>query len=182
MSYKKDLKIIDWATYFKCSKCWKYKTAEYFHKDSRSKYNVQSKCIECRQKYVEDNKDSIAASRHKKYLENKDKVISKTSNYRKKMSEKIWFWRERFHQNSRWYIKDAWIKFDKCFYCWKTGSITIHHPSYKNRWDWKYIVPVCRKCHRLIHNWKIKCPEPINLIEYAPWFKHCRRPENIWKY
>lgn len=167
--------IQNWNTLFLCCKCNRYLSRECFWKATTTKDWIQTYCKECRRQYSKDNREMLKEKNHNRYLNNKDKIIKDTSDYRRKKVKSIWFGRERFHQNVRWYCKDAWLVFDTCFVCWCNENIILHHPSYENRDMRSVVVPLCKSCHLRVHSLDIVCPEPINILDIAPWYCKSRK-------
>ena len=170
--YKKTIELEDGTILFQCSKCKEFKSRENFDKATTLKNWIQPSCKICRRKFRVNNKDKINTRAREIYAsKNQSNFIKRCSEYRRERVRENWFWRERFHQNVRWYIKNAWLVFENCFSCGKNIKVEFHHPSYKSRDMRSVIVPLCRDCHRWVHSGRLECPEPIDLVKIAPWFK-----------
>lgn len=153
------LKIIENNILFKCCICWKYLPKEDFFKQSKDKYWITSSCKQChilRNKYYRRwHKDEKNLERLKKY------IIKRNQDH----LNKYWYDRKDFHARSTYFVKKLNILPNVCPICWKDDSkVEIHHPCYETFDNRKDVVFCCSSCHRLIHNNKIQCPEPIDLL------------------
>lgn len=171
--------IIDWIPHQKCCRCGELKPLNCF---SVSNWRPHTVCRECKaiydKAYREKNKEIIARKNkiyreihrdelHKKakekYRADSKKYIDRSNEYRRRKVKENWFAREAFHEQARKAVKKSNIVFDSCFRCDKDGKIELHHPSYDDRDMRKYVVPLCRDCHRYVEKNPLDCPLPINL-------------------
>lgn len=174
----------EWDTlYQKCTKCWEWYTSDNFYKSTEWKLWIKPNCKECSRKkrtqYYWENKD-IENERYRNYrIRNKNKEIERHRKYRennlekrrelskriaKEHSEDMWFNRGSFHDKANRYVRKYWLRPKVCPICQRSWKIKMHHPYYNSFDDWSEVVFCCQSCHWLIHNGRIKCPEPINLI------------------
>lgn len=169
MDWCREYKYVWDVLYLKCTKCWERKTKDAFHKSKIMKFWVKAKCKDCRKylsrEYRKSHKDivkrynSIYNKSHKEYL-------SKYNNYLDEMhSDDLWFSWSSFHEKTKYYVLKHKLRPYKCSICWECGMIETHHPSYNSFDEWSKVVFCCRRCHKNIHAWNIKCPDPINLLE-----------------
>lgn len=164
----------EWDTlYLKCTKCSKRKTLDRFPKDKSMKFWVRSACKECknssvrmsRREWYEKHKERIKQHYVDYYNNNKQKIIKRMNKKIESNNMSIWFDWYSFHWRTKYYIKKHNLRPDICPVCWVCRKIEAHHPFYREFSDWSYVVFCCKKCHKGIHNWEIKCPEYINLLE-----------------
>lgn len=168
--------------YLKCNKCGRFLTTENYNKDKTKFFWFRTDCNDCRklwrEKYyklnrskiieyekmwVKDNKNK-ADSYKKKYRENnKTKTAECQKNNRERHNNELWFNWDTFHQKAIKYVKKHGLRPQKCPICWSMKNIVMHHPSYECYDEWKDVIFCCQQCHKLIHCWKIECPEPIDL-------------------
>lgn len=139
--------------YVKCNRCWKFKILEDFPKNKRYKRWINCHCKQCRGDIVNL---SIRKNHERVNEYNKEQI--------KKRSKLYWFNRHTFHMKAYRYVLKNWIIPLKCPICKKSTNIQIHHPSYNSFDDRSKVVLCCTKCHNDIHNNKIQCPEPIDLL------------------
>jgi hypothetical protein len=139
-------KIVDWTTFYKCSKCWEFKLKECFSANKRSPTKVRSACKECE---IIDNRLYHSNHREQERLYNKvyrknNKGICVEQLHRHPEKRKA---RIAVYNFIRYYkIKRP----DICPICWSIWYIDAHHPDYTKR---NIIVWCCRSCHSLIHRW-----------------------------
>lgn len=180
--------------YLKCTKCWTWKTIEWFFKKSWRPFGVRTECKECEKKYVQKNRDRVSENQkswrenhkewileykdkyrksnkdkmkeyRKEYYElNKESILNDSRDYKSNRSKELWFNWVEFHEKARRYSIRHWLKPSECPICWSNDRIDIHHPSYDSFDKWSSVVFCCRSCHQRIHSWIIECPKPINLL------------------
>lgn len=161
-------KIIDWELYLKCSKCWELKHLNMFNRRWDHLYSSHcKKCIsEHKKKYISDNPEKYREyyRQHRDhYLEwHKQNRINNRQKYtdinRERRHNK---WYNKYHVKTYRLIKKLWIRPNICPICWNESYVIAHHPDYEKRYE---IVFCCNWCHTLIHNWKIKQYNIINLL------------------
>jgi len=99
------------------------------------------------------SKEDKAAYQRAWYQRNADKVRGWVNRYRAANIEKIQAYdRARGYRGKKPQQKAhnaaRNIKAEVCMYCGSTEKIEKHHPDYTQpRW----IVPLCRRCHRTLH-------------------------------
>lgn len=81
---------------------------------------------------------------------------------RMETKEDIEFW--NVHNKCKSYIRYHKLRPKKCRLCWQEWNIVAHHPDYNY---WNKVVFCCISCHMYIHNWMLKCPEPVDLLELS---------------
>lgn len=120
--------------------------------------------------YKEKNKERIKdwnseyhkkSEHYKEYMKdyemkNKDKIRDR----KKKKRWEMWYW--AMHIKTPRLIKKLWIRPKVCPICWEERRVEAHHPDNN---IWYEIVFCCTQCHQRIHNWRMECPKPINLLE-----------------
>lgn len=188
---KREHYIKDDILYLKCKNCWKYKTVDNFYKTWKNKNNYRPLCKIChwkeRTQWNNDHPDI-----HKKYHDNcknknlqkykekrkkrnktkydlkRKEIIENNNLYRKNKSIELWFSWIYFHKKAQKIAKENNLYPLKCPICWDNQSrIEIHHPFYRSFEDRSKIVFCCSTCHNLIHSWKIK---NINIIELNKFY------------
>lgn len=100
---------------------------------------------------------------NKKYSENnpkKYKECKKLNNIKRNPMEKIKY--KSVHSKTTRYIARKKLRPKKCSICWIEEVIIAHHTDYNKRFN---VVFCCNVCHKAIHSWKIKCIDPVNLLE-----------------
>ena len=164
----RESKIINNILYLKCSHCLEFKSINNFGKKKSSRFNASSRCYDCTKQSVQKRRDKNInkVREYGKKSQNKNKNLSKIhSELHYFLNEKLWFNRLNFHQKANKYAKKYNLYPIKCPICWDDKKrIQIHHPSYESFDNRKDVIFCCASCHRLIHNNKIKCPKPINLL------------------
>lgn len=155
----------------KCRVCRNKNNVEYSktHKELRDKrVNSHKEHLrEYQKNYREVNRDILREKGKEYYLSVKDWILKKyltdnaeiISRKAKERREKMWY--SKLHHSTNNYIDKNKLRPSKCSICWGWGKIVAHHPSNN---IWNEIVFCCYSCHKLIHNWKIECPKPINLL------------------
>lgn len=155
--------------YLRCKKCWEWKIVDDYHNSKWSMFWVKSRCKECRKKYSREyrssHKDKIRESNRDYKLKNKCEIKEYDTRYKVKFKMKNGFSIKTFHRRARDYANTHSLIPSCCSICWEWWEIELHHPSYKSFDEWSKVVFCCTRCHRNIHAWNIKCPEPINLLE-----------------
>ena len=159
-----------WNTlYLKCKECWEWKLINDYHKSKWYMFWVKPRCKECRKKYSREyrssHKDMIKESNREYKLRNKCEIKEYLTRYRVRFKMKNWFNIKAFHNRARDYANTHSLMPSCCSICWGWWEIELHHPSYKSFDEWSKVVFCCRRCHKNIHAWNIKCPDPINLLE-----------------
>lgn len=182
--------VLDWVKYVECTTCREMKSIDDFTKAKRWLFGKRAVCKECEKEYREwrreENKEYLKnyyhtnreemLNKHAEYREkNRDRIREREKEYYHRNSEKIkqkrkeWtVWINLFNktarQKSKKLISKLWIRPNACPICWKDEfSIEAHHPDYNK---WNEIVFCCKSCHLLIHSWRIKCPQTIDLLTY----------------
>lgn len=153
-----------WDTlYLKCYHCKKFFSSDNFSKDKTKRFGFNGRCKTCDKDYH----SSLKFKQHKKeyYKRNKGQYIGYKRERLKKMKEEYGFSIKQFHNDTEDYIKKNNLRPNECMICGDIWIIEFHHPSYKERTDWKYGVFLCKSCHRKIHQNDIQCPEPVNLVQ-----------------
>lgn len=180
--------VLDWVQYVECTTCREVKCLDDFTKAKRWLFGKRAICKECEKKYREwrseinkeyfknyyynnyelsikqhseyrkKNRDKIREREREYYHKNKDGIMKKWDEFYN-ISENIA--NEKARQKSKRIINKLWIRPNKCPICWKDEfRIEAHHPDYNK---WNEIVFCCKSCHLLIHSWRIKCPDIIDL-------------------
>ena len=155
--------------YLKCTVCWERKTKDDFHNCKKMKFWLKSKCKECNKlssrEYRKSHKDVVKRYNYSYRVANRDNISSYEVMRNKKKSEDLWFNWAAFHDKAKIFVRSHKLRPSVCPMCWEGGKIEMHHPSYTMFEDRSNVVFCCTRCHRNIHVWNIKCPEPINLLE-----------------
>lgn len=174
----REIKYDDGRIYIKCCRCWIFKEAngDNFYKSKNLSLGLIWCCKECKKKelyiYAKTNKDKILERTRNyrkqyslKYRKDKlDKLVEYNKEYRRKHLINVgWKYLTYWGMLNKItiIINNLWIRPNRCPICWAEWKTQAHHPDY-NKWD--EIVFVCRKCHKRIHSWDIKCPTPIKLV------------------
>lgn len=130
---------------------------------------VKSKCKECNKlssrEYRKSHRDVVRRYNYLYRVNNKDYFASYDNKTIKEHSDKLWFSWKAFHDKAKTYVIKHNLRPKVCVICWEEWEIDMHHPSYDEFNKWCEVVFCCRRCHRNIHAWNIKCPTPINLLE-----------------
>lgn len=171
-------------TAIRCRSCHEMKWTEHYAKTWRkAAFNTQ--CKECKAIYDEAyrartkerraEKQKVYRQKHydelilkwrERYKENPQKYIDASNNYRRKKVEENGFAWEWFHEQARKYVRKMGLSFTFCYRCDKEWKIELHHPSYGWRDMRKYVVPLCRSCHRYVEQHPEDCPLPIDLEKF----------------
>lgn len=101
-----------------------------------------------------ENSDSIKEYYRTRYQKNREIIWAKEKERREKM------WYSKMHWKTNREIAKLWIRPDTCPICWYNSVIVAHHPDNNKRNE---IVFCCMSCHRLIHEWKIECPDVVDI-------------------
>ena len=177
--------VLDWIQYVQCTKCMEVKSIDMFCKAKRWLFWKKETCKDCDKKYREEHREHIINYLRNYYNNDKENQQKKHAEYREKKRAKIKEWERQYYNLHRedararvkrrneetWYepirqkskrlISKLWIRPNVCPLCWNEKfRIEAHHPDYNK---WNEIVFCCKSCHLLIHSWKIKCPETIDL-------------------
>lgn len=168
--------------YMKCTICWERKIQGEFPKDKNKKFWTRSDCKECHriknrehhQKWYEKNKERSNESCREYHIKNRQKRLMESEMNIKRHTKELWFSWTLFHSRARYYTKKHNLKPKNCKICWRHERIEIHHPSYKSMKDWSKVVFCCHYCHIWIHEWRIECPTPVDLMECGSPLKEYR--------
>ncbi len=177
--------VLDWIQYVQCTKCMEVKSIDMFCKAKRWLFWKKERCKDCDKKYREEHREHIINYLRNYYNNDKENLQKKHAEYREKNRSKIKelerqyynlhkeetkirirrrndeTWYEPVRQKSKRLIAKLWIRPSSCPLCWyKKFRIEAHHPDYNKRNE---IVFCCKSCHQLIHSWKIRCPQTIDL-------------------
>ena len=183
--------------FFSCKKTWFMWFRSICKDCEHKKYIMnKDKRLEQSKEYYIKNKNKVLSQVKKYYLKNRDKKIEYARNYREdnnaiiREKDKKRYWNNRYwletedqidnfklnkfnEQNKNWntfhnrtfnFIKNNLWYPDTCSICNKKAKIDAHHPDYNK---WNIVVLCCKSCHRKIHTWKIKCPDPIDILAAA---------------
>mgnify|MGYP003301552576 CR=1 FL=1 len=162
--------------YIKCPKCWEFKTIDEYNKSKLWAFWTVWRCKVCVSSWNHKYYDSKAKQQQDYYWNNKERInahkreyylkTQKHKKYRDKMTEELWFNRHTFHVKACDYVNEHSLRPERCSICGSCGTIEMHHPSYEKYEYWSMVVFCCKSCHRQIHSWRIKCPSPINLLDW----------------
>ena len=96
----------------KCNKCLKVKSVLFFGKESRSKNGYKPRCKECTNEYYNSMYANNLSMRTKKsqtskvrYINNRDVLVEKSSNYAKKNRKRINEYMKRYRANTDYFDK-----------------------------------------------------------------------------
>lgn len=144
--------------YLKCTKCWRWKTIDFFWKEKKALFWVRPECKKChnknnkitseyRRKYYEENKEKIRQQNKDYYDNNREKCAQIRRNYLVNNRDKIQIrrrkWREankdRLNQKHKIHIKEIsnklWFNID---------NFHRRASQYANRHSLKpTICPIC---------------------------------------
>ena len=176
---KRDYKYIDGELYLKCTCCSLWKSSWDYHKLRDGLFWFRAECKDCVRNRCKarynSKRDEISAQNKQYYWDNKEKINEhkreyykttyKRTNYSSSLTEKLWFNRQTFHERARSYARKHWLFPSTCTICGWDEKIEIHHPSYNSFDEWSKVVFCCHSCHKRIHSWNIKNPQPINLLD-----------------
>lgn len=167
-------KKIGWKfwTQPKCKKCsikWQREyhneNKDMINKKQRDYWNKNKKWLnEHQREYSKLHRDELNEKAKRFREENKEKIVKNVISNTLKHNNELWFNWDWFHTKTRNYVNKYSLRPNQCPICWINKNIVIHHPSY-NRGDWKKVVFCCISCHKMIHSWAIKCPEPLDLYD-----------------
>lgn len=87
----------------KCSKCGEEKelTAEYWHRQKRSKDGFKARCKECIKEDYQENREHILQQKKDYYQENKIGILEKDKAYYQNNREKILERNNKYYQNNK---------------------------------------------------------------------------------
>lgn len=177
--YRFEWKIL----YQKCSVCWERKESDKFPSDKSKKFWIRCDCKDCHKikaKWMHSDwykrNSSIAKTKMKGYYSsNKRSVLVRVRSNYEEHTKELWFDWYSFHDKAKRFARKYNLRPYICSLCWWKGSIEMHHPSYESFDKWCEVVFCCKSCHSNIHNWSIKCPKPINLLNLE---SHCHK---VWE-
>ena len=142
----------------RCSKCKHFKPLSGFYKDKSTKAGYAHWCKKCQKFYNQSQQGKIRMKRYKQTekgkIANKHYEQGKTGKatkkrYRAKHSE-----REKAKNKVHNTIRAGKLCGPKtlaCYYCPKPAEQYHHWRGYDKK-HWLDVVPVCKNCHRNIHN------------------------------
>lgn len=96
----------EWDTlYLKCTKCWEWKTLDWYYKCSTKRFWVHSHCRECiknkMNKYYDDNKDKVLNREKIYYLDNKQEILNQRRLCYKENKGKILDKHREYYQSNK---------------------------------------------------------------------------------
>ncbi len=169
-----------WELFLRCWDCWEFKNQSEFYKTTGSLFNLTSKCKKCMSSSVKKrwrkNVDKRQVESRLYRERNKEAISKRMKDFKLRFEEihgfKVW----TLHAKAYRFIKKHGLLPIHCPICWWDKQIHFHHVSYESIDMWKIWVICCIWCHKKIHSWEIKCPEPINLEElYCNYEKQSKR-------
>ena len=141
-----------------------YKKEYYLeHKEQKKIYNKV---------YQHRNKEHIKIIKKNRIERNRDKIYEQnkmrqnTEMYKNMQKERRWLYnvdinKRKIQIKTSGYIKRNNLRPSNCPICNSKRRVISHHIDYTKR---NIVVWCCDRCHRLIHSWYLKCPEPIDLL------------------
>lgn len=169
MKHKKFYIDDSWTTFVRCNKCEEFYPISNFYKKKNDPLWVGPCCKKCYSQYIKSwqrkNYNKVQEAKQKYRDNNKETIARQRKTRKAKWVEKHGFSPNYFsHKIGK--RKERWWRYPTiCPICWSDKQIEFHHPSYEDKTFRSRGVFCCKHCHEKIHTWEIECPRAINLTD-----------------